>query len=281
MSVRIDAHQHYWQVERGDYGWLTPDLGILYRDYLPQDLAPVLAENDIDRTIVVQAAPTVEETQFLLQLADRTDTVAGVVGWLDFEDERFEQQLASLRKHPKLVGLRPMIQDIPDDRWMLRPQVVRSFKVLEAQGFPVDLLVHPRHLPVVLELLGLVPNLRAVVDHLAKPFIRDGQLDPWREQIAAIAAAPNVMCKLSGMVTEAGHTAWTSDHFRPYVEHAVSVFGLDRVMFGSDWPVCLQAATYTQVREALLACLEGLASPADLDNVFGHNAARFYHIQGG
>lgn len=276
--MRIDAHQHYWVVSRGDYGWLTPASGILYRDYLPKDLKPHLEREGIDRTIVVQAAPTVAETRFLLELAETEPTIAGVVGWLDMEDEGFADALAQFMAHPKFCGIRPMIQDLPDDDWMLRPAVQRAFKELERVGCPFDFLTYPRHLPRVVRVLEAFPNLRCVIDHLSKPPIRTGQLEPWRTDLARVAAFPNVWCKLSGMVTEADHARWTPADLAPYARHAVEVFGWERVMFGSDWPVCLLAAEYGQVVAALREVLGDALTPEREGKLFGENAARFYGI---
>jgi L-fuconolactonase len=276
--MRVDAHQHFWKVERGDYGWLTPDLGVLYRDYLPADLQPHLDALKVDKTVLVQAAPTVEETDFLLDLYDETPFVAGVVGWLDLESPQFPEQLERYRQRPGFLGVRPMLQDLPDDRWILRPQVLENLTCLAAAELPLDLLVKPRHLPVVLELLESLPELRAVVDHAAKPFIAQGLLEPWREQMSRIAAFPRVMCKLSGLITEADHQNWQTDHLRPYVHHAVQAFGADRVMFGSDWPVCLLAGSYRDVHDALVKALPDGLSAAEWEAVFGENAVRFYRL---
>lgn len=278
-GVRIDAHQHFWQVARGDYRWLTPERGVLYRDFGPADLAPLLARVGIDRTIVVQAAPTVAETEYLLALAEQHAMIAGVVGWLDMEADDFSRQLARLRRHPKFVGVRPMIQDVPDDAWMIRPQVKKSFAVLSAEGVPFDFLTFPRHLPYVLQVLYEFPRLRAVVDHLSKPPIAEGLLDPWREQIARVAEHPNVMCKLSGMVTEADHRRWRPADLAPYVHHVMQHFGPRRVMFGSDWPVCLLAADYPQVYGALREALGEWLTAHTEPLIFGANAADFYGIE--
>ncbi|WP_029422397.1 amidohydrolase family protein [Alicyclobacillus macrosporangiidus] len=277
--MKVDAHQHYWKVERGDYGWLTSDASILYRDYLPEHLRPHLRARGVERTVVVQAAPTVEETEFLLNLAQHEPTVAGVVGWLDLDSPEFAQQLSRFASHPKWVGLRPMLQDLPEDDWILRDQVMENIGHLCEAGVPLDILVFPRHLPYVIQALRRWPNLRAVVDHLAKPPIRTGEMEPWRSWMDEVARFPNVMCKLSGMVTEADWKSWTTDDLRPYVEHVVNAFGPDRVMFGSDWPVCLQAVSYEQVHDALLDLLAPLLSSAELEQVFGGNAVRFYGLE--
>ena len=278
MAVRIDAHQHYWKLERGDYGWLTPEFGPIYRDFLPADLKPILARHGIDKTIAVQAAPTVAETEYLLELASAEPTIAGVVGWVDMEADDFEKQLDRLRQNPKFVGIRPMIQDIEDEGWILRPKVRRSLAALEERGFPLDFLTLPRHLPCVLEVLDGHPNLRAIIDHLSKPPIKAGTTHPWADLIRRVGDHPNVMCKLSGMVTEADRKNWTADDLKPYVAHAFDVFGPDRVVFGSDWPVCLLAATYDQVVESLRRALGDRLTPELEPKLFGENAARFYGV---
>jgi L-fuconolactonase len=278
--MRIDSHQHYWKPSRGDYHWMTPPGTVLHRDYLPADLRPSLERHKIQKTVLVQAAQTVAETEFLLELAASDDSIAGVVGWLDMEAPDFTTQFEHFRRNPKFIGLRPMLQDLEDDRWILRSAVVEALRHVASADFPFEFLTYTRHLPYVLEVLDAVPGLRAAIDHVSKPEIRAGKLDPWRELIVAAARHPNLFCKLSGMVTEADHQHWRADDLRPYVEHVVACFGFDRVMFGSDWPVCLLAASYDQVIGALNSIL---ASELDQDqekNLFGLNAARFYKLTG-
>jgi L-fuconolactonase len=277
--MRIDAHQHYWKPDRGDYGWLTPDLKALYRDFLPADLKPHLDRHGIGRTIVVQAAPTVAETEFLLQLCESEETIAGVVGWLDMEADDFAEQFHRLRENPKFVGIRPMLQDLDDDAYILRPKVGRALELLVEHDFPLDLLVFPRHLPHVITLLERWPGLRAVVDHLAKPNIASGDIEPWRERMERVAAHPNVYCKLSGMVTEADHGNWQRSDFVPYVREIVRMFGTGRVMFGSDWPVCLLAASYDEVWDILVRALPETIGEKEKEAIFGSNAARFYRLK--
>ena len=277
----IDSHQHFWVASRGDYRWMDPSkVPILCRDYLPADLAPLLRRAGVDRTILVQAAETTAETDFLLDLAAAADFVAGVVGWLDMEAEDFEQKLAQYRQRPKFRGVRPMLQDLDDDAWILRPTVLRNLAVLAEQSFPFEFLAYPRHLPHVLTALERTPGLHAVIDHLSKPPIAAGTLEPWSRLMARVAEHENVSCKLSGMVTEADHDAWTPDHLRPYVDHVFASFGVDRVMFGSDWPVCLLAGSYGEVINALRTVLGPRLDFAATAKVFGENAARFYRLEG-
>ncbi len=201
--MRIDAHQHYWQLSRGDYDWLTPELGALYRDFMPDDLEPMIRERGIRKTIAVQAAPTIEETEFLLGLAERYDSIAGVVGWLDFESGRFEDQFEAYREHAKFVGIRVMLQDREDAEWILRPVVAKRLRWLADRDVPVDLLVREHQLPCIAKLVEAVPRLRGVVDHIGKPNIAARSMSSWKISMEKIAANPNMYCKLSGMVTEA------------------------------------------------------------------------------
>jgi len=276
--MRIDAHQHYWKIERNDYGWLTPESGVLYRDYLPDDLHAHLANNQINKTIVVQAAPTIPETEFLLALCERDETIAGVVGWLDLEAEDFSMQFERLAANPYFLGVRPMLQDVADDRYILRPKVLTSLALLVDRAFPIDLLVMPRHLPNILTLLDKLPKLRGVIDHLAKPFIASETLEPWKTHMQQIAQFPSIYCKLSGMVTETKPNNWSYRNLIPYVQHVIRVFGAKRVMFGSDWPVCLLQASYEEVHQALLDSLPQGLTNEELQALFGHNAIDFYRL---
>lgn len=276
--MRIDSHQHYWKVERSDYHWMTPAVPVLCRDYLPVDLRPHLAEHKIQKTILVQAAQTVAETDFLLDLAANEDSIAGVVGWLDMEDAGFAARFAQYRINPKFIGLRPMLQDISDDSWILRPNVLSSLRAVADVDFPFEFLTYPRHLPYVNQVLESIPNLRAVIDHISKPEIRLQIMKPWQSWIAQLAHHPNLYCKLSGMITEADHQHWTPDDLRPYIDHVVECFGFDRIMFGSDWPVCLCAGTYSQVIGALCEVLASKLNDETEPKLFGRNAIRFYKL---
>ncbi|WP_244631109.1 amidohydrolase family protein [Aureimonas sp. ME7] len=275
--ITIDSHQHFWLTSRGDYTWMGEHVAPLLRDFMPDDLAPLLRRTGIERTVVVQAAETEAETDFLLDIAARTPFVAGVVGWLDFDSDTFGERLARYEANPWLVGLRPMLQDHPDDRFILRPRVLDNLAGLAETRLAFDILVFPRHLPHVAEALGEVPSLRAVVDHLAKPAIAAGEIDPWREGMAALARFPNVSCKVSGMVTEAG-ADWSLDDLAPYVDHVVACFGEDRLLFGSDWPVATLAASYGEVAHAARALLGRHLGPEGLRKVFGGNAETFYRL---
>jgi L-fuconolactonase len=278
IRMIIDAHQHFWKTSRGDYPWLTPDLQVLNRDYLPEDLAPILKEHHITKTILVQAAPTVDETEFLLKLAENTDYVAGVVGWLDLAAGDFSEKFSRMRSNPKFVGLRPMLQDLNDDAWILRPEVLLNIELLVKFDFPLELLVHPRHLPFIVELLRRYPTLRAVIDHAAKPQIEDQIMQPWQDWMEQLSRYDNVMCKLSSLITQADLNRWTVEDIAPYVRHVVYVFGANAVMFGSDWPYCLLGGSYKQVLEALRTALPQDLTVDELSSVFGRNAEIFYKL---
>lgn len=272
--MQIDSHQHFWRVARGEYHWMSPDLAALYRDYGPDDLAPLIARHGIERTILVQAAQTLAETRFLLAIADATPFVAGVVGWAEFTDPDAPATIAELAEHPLLVGLRPMVQDIPDDDWLVRPDLAPAFRALVEHDLVFDALVFPRHLSRLLVVADRHPDCTIVVDHGAKPAIRERSLDPWRADMAAIAARPNTWCKLSGLVTEAGPD-WRTEDLRAYVDHLLAVFGPERLLWGSDWPVANLAGGYDRWREATAALLATLPE-ADRAAVLGGNAERVY-----
>jgi L-fuconolactonase len=281
--VKIDSHQHFWDPARGDYFWMDALTGeaarCLRRPILPGELLPLTRRHGISKTVLVQAAPTEAEAEFLLDLASAHELVAGVVIWLDLEAPGFEARLRAYADRPKLVGVRAMIQDIAEPEWMLSPAVRRSFSVLEEAGVCFDFLVKPPQMPALLRVLDGHPRLRAVIDHLAKPFIAAGRLDPWREQMRAAAAHPNVLCKLSGMITEADHASWTPADIAPYVQHVVGEFGPERCMFGSDWPVCTLAGSYDRVVAALDAALLPLGLSAEQQaRIWGGSAAELYRL---
>ncbi|WP_318618016.1 amidohydrolase family protein [Sporosarcina sp. YIM B06819] len=276
--MRIDAHQHFWKLSENLNDWPTADLPSIYRDFMPEDIREHLHKHGIEKTVVVQAAPSPEETEFLLDLAARTDFIGGVVGWLDLSSEQFPAQLATFKNNPKFVGIRPMLQNLEDDRWILRDDVKRSISLLVEYDIPLDLLIFPRHLPYIIELLTEYPTLRAVIDHCAKPAIGQRQWTPWADLMAEIASFESVMCKISGLVTEADHRSWKIDDFKPYIHHLIKCFGTDRIMFGSDWPVCLLAAQYDEVVEIVLENLTDEMTVKDMNSLFGGNAQKFYRL---
>jgi L-fuconolactonase len=275
----IDSHHHLWKVSRGDYHWMTPQMTVLARDYLIEDLQPLLRKSSVGRTVLVQAAQTEAETDFLLDLASGSDFIAGVTGWLDLADPGFPQRLARYRLHPKFIAVRPMLQDISDDAWILRPVVLKNLSHLAELRFPFEFLTYPRHLPHVVRALEETPGLHAVVDHLSKPPIASGEIEPWASLISRVADFPNVHCKLSGMVTEADHARWCPDSLAPYVHHVIDIFGVDRLMFGSDWPVCRLAAEYGEVVNALRTILNARLGPYEIESIFRCNAERFYALE--
>jgi len=277
--MRIDAHQHFWSLARGDYGWLTPALGPIYRDFGPADLAPLLAVHGIERTILVQAAPTEAETAYLLEIAAKTPFVAGVVGWTDFDAPDAAERIKALAADPLLVGLRPMVQDIADDNWLARPELALAFEAMTAKGLVFDALLKPRHIAPMLSVLERHPELACVIDHGAKPDLVSGDLAAWRDGMNALAKHPSLTCKLSGLVTEAG-SDWTVETIRPVVEHLLATFGPERLIFGSDWPVVTLRASYAQWLEAAEIQLAGL-SDTQRAAVFGGNAQKLYLSQRG
>ena len=274
----IDSHQHFWQVGRFDYPWMTSDLGVLYRDYLPRDLAPIIEARGVIKTVLVQASNSVAESRWLLNLADENSFIAGVVGWVDLMSSSVDAQLDELTAHPKFKGVRHLVESEPDDNWLVQPAVLSGLRQLSRYTLSYDLLVHTRHLKFVPQVVESVPELAFVIDHLAKPPIAKNEIKEWSQALKPLASYPDVHCKLSGLVTEANWTSWKLDDLRPYVEHALELFGADRLMFGSDYPVCLLAASYDRVLDAFQEILEPL-SDVDREKIFSNNAAKFYRLQ--
>lgn len=271
----IDAHQHFWQWSRG---WFSRPEPVLSRDYLPGDFEPILKAQGIDKTIVVQTSPTVAETDFLLELAEEFSFIDGVVGWLDLESTSFPESLQRYSRKRFFVAVRPMLESMSDDAWIVRPRVIESVRLIAQMGLGFEFLTLPRHLGYVLRLLERVPNLRGVIDHLSKPEIKKGKIQPWNQLIQEVALHPNIYCKLSGMVTEANPNDWTRDELRPYADHVLESFGPERVIFGSDWPVCLLGASYQEVLETARVFVSTKLGRNAIDKVFGLNAARFYRF---
>ena len=274
--IRVDAHHHVWRIVRGDYGWLTPDLPIC-RDYTLDDLRPLLG--DMTATVLVQAADTEAETEFLLGTARQSGgLVRAVVGWTDLVHRNAPDHIAALASDPLLKGLRPMLQDIADTDWVLRPDAQPALQALAATGLRFDALVQPRHLSVLLQLHARHPTLRLVIDHGAKPDIAGGQWQPWANDIARLARETPARCKLSGLVTEARRD-WRVDDLRRYTDHLVECFGPDRLMWGSDWPVVDLAGGFVRWRKASEALLSGI-SESDRAAIFGGTALNFYDLMG-
>jgi L-fuconolactonase len=272
----LDAHQHFWEPARGDYGWLTPDLTVLYRSFGPEDLWPLMERAGVGQTVIVQAAESEAETDFLLGIAARTDYVAGVVGWLDMLAGDFPARLRHYTNQPKWLGLRPMLQEHPPeliDDLRFRAALVE----VASQDTPFDILTFPRHLPALRRALAETQNLRGILDHLSKPDMSQPVLADWADHITALARHPRLMCKVSGMVTEAG-ADWSAELIRPFLHHAAQAFGPDRLVFGSDWPVCTVAASYGDVVALAQALLGEIFGGDDLAKIFDRNARIFYKL---
>ncbi|MEM6916313.1 MAG: amidohydrolase family protein [Verrucomicrobiota bacterium] len=272
--MRIDSHQHFWKLSRGDYGWLTPEFEPLFRDFLPEDLLPKLKTCDVDQTILVQAAPTIDETRFLLELAGRHEFIAGVVGWVDFGNPDAEAHIRELSRDPKLVGLRPMIQDIADDDWMLRKENEPAYRCMIEENLVFDALVLPRHLPNLQTLVQRFPALRVIIDHGAKPPIREKIPDSWFSDMASLSTFPQISCKVSGLVTEAA-PEWTREDLEPVIQHLLERFGPDRLLWGSDWPVLEMAGKYEEWFQVSQIAFQNLTEP-ERQGIFGDNAKRLY-----
>jgi len=277
----IDSHQHFWQVGRFQYPWMSPELGVLYRDYLPEMLDPILKEHGVAKTILVQASNSLAETDWLLRLADQHQFIAGVVGWVDLMDSGMTDDLEVLKANPKFKGVRHLVESELAVGWIIQGEVLRGFQTLEKHGVPYDMLVHTIHLDYVKLVAELCPQLRLVIDHMAKPPIRSRstyEIAEWTRMLRNVSACPNVYCKLSGLVTEANLDSWRVEDLRPFVEQALEFFGPGRMMFGSDWPVCLLAAEYGQVLDTFQLLLREL-SDEERAMIFGGNATKFYQLQ--
>ena len=277
--MQIDAHHHFWHPARGDYGWMPEDNATLNRAYGPADLAPHLAEAGIDATILVQAAPSIAESEYMLGIADATPHVGAVTGWVDFETGAHRAELHRLAGHPKFKGVRPMIQDIPDDDWMLRDDVRWGFEAVTDLGLRFEALGFPRHIDNFLTILTRHPEMKVVIDHCMKPQIagRDGAgFRSWADGMALLARETAAFCKFSALITEADPD-WTTEDLRPYAEHVITVFGAERVMWGSDWPVCRLAGEYADWRAAALELTAG-CSAAEQAAIYGGTANRFYDL---
>lgn len=279
MAITIDAHHHFWQLSKPfNYQWLNaPALAKIHRDFLPEHLRPLIESVHVDKTIFVQTQHDVAENRWVLALAEQHDFLAGVVGWVDLASPHCERQLLDFKDHPKFVGVRHVIQDEPDDNFIIRDDVLRGLRVLEEHRVPFDLLFYEKHLRHAATLARQLPDLPLVIDHLAKPHIKEKKIDDWLPHLRAAAQFPNVYCKLSGMITEADWQHWKPADLRPYVQAALDCFGPDRCMFGSDWPVCELAGTYQQVHQALVEAL-GPISKTERDAIFGGTAIRFYRL---
>lgn len=273
----IDSHQHFWKYEAVKHSWIDEDMKVIRRDFLPEDLAKVYQQNNIDGCVAVQADQTLEETDFLLDLASKNDFIKGIVGWVDLRGNDIKTVLEKYSKHVKLKGFRHVVQGEADHNFLLRPDFVRGISALEKHNFTYDILVFPHQLLAVLEFVKQFPNQKFVVNHIAKPYIKDGFFEGWAVLMQEIAKQENVFCKVSGMITEADYKTWTEAQFQKYLEVVFTVFGTERILFGSDWPVCLVAGNYMQVKEIVTNFISKFSESEQAD-VMGNNAIKFYNL---
>jgi L-fucono-1,5-lactonase len=275
--MRIDTHQHFWQYDPVQYDWMKPNMEVLKTDHLPEHLKPLMKACGIDGTIAVQARQTLEETRWLLELADRFPFIKGVVGWVDLRSPDVKQKLQQLSSYPKFRGVRHIVQDEPDDRFMLDADFLRGLEQLAEFNLTYDFLLYPRHLPVAVEVVKRFPKQPFVLDHISKPLIRKHELAPWDADIRKLAKFQNVSCKISGMVTEGDWKNWQPADFKPYIDVIVDSFGTNRIMVGSDWPVCTLAASYSQVIQLVIDYFEAF-SKDEQEHIWSVNAMQFYGL---
>jgi len=275
--LRLDSHQHFWRYDPAAYSWMTDRMKILRRDYLPGDLIPLLASIEIEGTIAVQARQVVEETEWLLELSEQHNFIRGVVGWLDLRGPEIGADLKKYSAHKKLRGVRHVVQDEPDDFFMLRPEFKRGIGRLHEFNLTYDLLVFPKQLPAAATLVESFPMQPFVLDHIGKPAIRDGEVQPWKENVERLAQFENAFCKLSGMVTEAALGNWQPHEFHRYLDIIIKAFGTDRVMIGSDWPVCTLSGDYSSVMNVVIDYIKQFPIEARAA-ILGGNCSRFYGI---
>nr|WP_295923996.1 amidohydrolase family protein [uncultured Dyadobacter sp.] len=275
--MKIDSHLHFWHYDPVKDAWITDDMAVIKDDFMPGDLLPFLQEQGIEGGIAVQADQSEKETHFLMDLAREYDFIKGVVGWVDFRAENIEERLEYFSQFSIVKGFRHIVQAEPDEGFLLRPDFLKGIAALSGHDFTYDVLIHPKHIPYAVDFVKLFPNQRFVVDHLAKPFIKDQLFDDWAKQMQAFAPMENVSCKLAGLVTEADWENWKYGDFQKYVDKMLEIFGPDRLMFGSDWPVCLVGASYAEVCEILRKNTAAL-SPTEKSKLWGGNCARVYNV---
>jgi L-fuconolactonase len=281
MTAIVDAHHHFWDPADDPYPWMTGPLEAIRRPFGADDLRPLLEATGVSATVLVQTRSSLDESRAFLATAEAVDFVAGVVGWVDLTVPGVADSMAGLRAGPggdALVGIRHQVHDEPDPRWLARDDVRRGLRAVEDAGLVYDLLVRPRELPAALDVARAMPGLRFVVDHIAKPPITTGELEPWSRSMEGFGELSNVACKVSGMVTEADWKAWRIDDLSPFVDHVLNVFGPERLLFGSDWPVCLVAASYQTVLDTTVALL-GRLSAVEREAVMGGTAVRIYGLR--
>jgi L-fuconolactonase len=276
--MKIDAHQHFWAYNANDYGWMGPGMEILKKNHLPDTLQPLLKKTGIDGTIAVQARQLIEETRWLLELAGQYPFIKGVVGWVDLRSPHLDEQLTLFKAQPKFRGVRHVIHDEPDDAFMLRNNFIRGIGMLAEFDLTYDLLLFPKHLPAAYELVSRFPAQPFVLDHLAKPLIKEGIREPWATYLRRLAENPNVYCKVSGMVTEADWHAWQPADFQPYLDIVFEAFGPERIMWGSDWPVCTVAAPYAAIAGIIVDYIQQFSADEQA-GVLGRNAMKFYGLK--
>jgi L-fuconolactonase len=276
--MKIDSHQHFWRYNPARDSWITDDMSVLKRDFLPEELALECTVNGIDASIAVQADQSEKETLFLLELAQDNLQIAGIVGWTNLASANVDERLQFFSRYKKLRGFRHIAQAEPDDRFLMQADFLRGISRLHQFGFTYDILIYPKQLPAAIELVSKFPEQRFVIDHLAKPEIKSNDVTFWATHIRRIAESPNVYCKLSGIVTEADWRNWKPADFKPHLDVVFDAFGPDRLMFGSDWPVCLLAASFAQVKQIIEGYLHR-HTDAEKQNIFGGNAIRFYNLK--
>jgi L-fuconolactonase len=275
--MKIDAHQHFWRYNNNEYSWIDDSMHVLKRDFLPEDLEQELHQAGFSGSIAVQARQNLEETSWLLSLADQNEFIKGVIGWVDLRSNNIEDQLQEFCQHPKLVGVRHVVQDEPDDNFIVRDDFLRGISLLKKYKLVYDILIFPKHLPVSVELVKMFPDQTFVLDHIAKPNIKSKNIIPWKDDITKLAAHSNVFCKLSGMVTEADWKQWKRDDFYPYLDTVFAAFSSDRLLIGSDWPVCTVAGSYKSVMAIVPDYVENIDNK-ESDRIFGRNAQLVYSI---
>ena len=273
---RIDSHQHFWHYEAVKHDWIDDTMAVIRKDFLPADLQPVLQQNSIDGCIAVQADQTEAETDFLLSLQKETSFIKGIVGWVDLRAANIKERLAYYKQFNAVKGFRHVLQgEVPE--FMLQPDFIRGIAALKEFNFTYDILIFPKHLPAAIELVKQFPDQQFAIDHIAKPYIKAGLINEWSNDMKAIAQFKNVHCKISGMVTEVDYKLWKKEDFTPYLDAVVNAFGTKRIMYGSDWPVCLVAASYTEMMNIVKEYFSSFTT-TEQDNFFGNNAGTFYMV---
>ena len=274
----IDSHQHFWNYEPEKHSWIDDEMSVIRRDFLSDDLKKAFDENGVDACVAVQADQTTEETDFLISIAENNNFIKGVVGWVDLRSESIEDDLLKYKKYNVVKGFRHVVQGEQDHNFMLRPEFLRGVELLGKYDLCYDILIFPHQLGATLELVKKFPNQKFVIDHIAKPYIKDGFFEGWAVMMREIAKHQNVYCKISGMITEADYKTWTPEQVHPYMKLVLESFGASRVMYGSDWPVCLVAGNYSIVKALVMDFISEL-SQEQQNAIMGGNAAKFYNLK--